>query len=112
MRIREPSLLLAPVDDLVGLPHIGAPSAEPECLEAHRFERDIAGKDHEVGPRDSPAIFLLDRPQEPARLVEVRIVRPGAEWGEALLAGAGAAAAVADAVRARGMPCHTDHQPP
>ena len=110
-RIGEPSLLLAPVDDLVGLPHIGAPAAEAECLEAHGFERDIAGEDHEVGPRDFRAVFLLDRPQEPARLVEVRIVRPGTEGCEALLAGAGAAAAVADAVRARGVPRHANHEP-
>src|SRR5216684_3444676 len=110
-RIREPGLLLAPVDDLVGLPHIGAPAAEAECLEAHGFERDIAGKDHEVGPRDLRAVFPLDRPQEPARLIEVRIVRPGAEGCEALLAGAGAAATVADAVRARGVPRHANHEP-
>src|SRR4029077_20774991 len=111
MRIWEPSFLLAPVDDLVGLPHIGAPAAEAECLEAHRFERDIAGKDHEVGPGDFRAVFLLDRPQEPARLIEVRIVRPGAKGCEALLAGAGAAATVADAVRARGVPRHANHEP-
>src|SRR6266480_1442826 len=91
MRIGEPSFLLAPVDDLVGLPHIGASAAEAEYLEAHGFERDIAGKDHEVGPGDFRAVFLLDRPQEPARLIEVRIVRPGAEGCEALLAGARAA---------------------
>ena len=110
-RIGEPGLLLAPVDDLVGLPHIGAPAAEAECLEAHGFERDIAGKDHEIGPGDLRAVFPLDGPQEPARLVEVRIVRPGAERCEALLAGAGAAAPVADAVRARGVPRHANHEP-
>src|SRR5258706_1958210 len=57
------------------------------------------------------AVFLLDRPHEPARLVKVRIVRPGAEGCEALLAGAGAAATVADAVRARGVPRHANHEP-
>ena len=111
MRIREPNLLLAPVDGFVRLPHIGAPAAEAECLEAHRLERDIAGEDHEVGPGDFPAVFLLDRPQEPARLVEVRIVRPGVEGREALLAGAGAAAAVADAVGARSVPRHANEEP-
>src|SRR5262249_22760266 len=85
-RIREPGFLLAPIDDLVGLPHIGAPAAEAECLEAHGFKRDIAGKDNEVGPRDFRAVFPLDGPQEPPRLVEVRIVRPGTEGCDALLA--------------------------
>ena len=105
--VAEPGLLLAPVDGFVRLPDIGAPAAEAECLEAHRLERDVAGEDHQVGPGDLPAVFLLDRPQEPARLVEVRIVRPRVERREALLAGAGAAAAVADAVGARGCatPC-------
>src|SRR6202022_3213454 len=76
--IGEPGFLLAPVDDLVGLPHIGAPAAEAECLEAHGFERDIAGEDHEVGPGDFRAVFLLDRPQDPARLLGFPIVAPGA----------------------------------
>ncbi len=111
MRIREPNLLLAPVHGFVRLPHVGATAAKAECLEAHRLERDVAGEDDEVGPRDFPAVFLLDRPQEPARLVEARIVRPGIEGREALLAGAGAAAAVADAVCARGVPRHANHEP-
>ena len=110
MRIREPSFLLAPVDGLVGLPHVGATAAEAEGLEAHRLERDIAGEDHEVGPGDPPAVFLLDRPQEPARLVEARVVRPGVERREALLAGA--AAAVADAIGAGGVPRHANEEPP
>src|SRR6185295_20129727 len=92
LRIGEPGFLLAPIDGLIGLPHIGAAAAEAECLKAHRLERDIACEDHKVGPGDFLAIFLLDRPQEPARLVEVGIVRPGVERREALLAGAGATA--------------------
>ena len=35
-------------------------------LEAHQLERDVAGEDHKIGPGDFPAVFLLDRPQEPA----------------------------------------------
>src|SRR5262249_58234831 len=106
----EPGCLLAQVDDPVGPPHTGAPAAEAECLEVHGFERDISGKDYQVGPGDFRAVFPLDRPQEPARLIEVRIVRPGAEGCEALLAGAGAAATVADAVRAGGVPRHPNHE--
>ena len=98
--VRQPLAFGAPVDRLVGLPDILAPAAETERLEAHRLEGDVARENHQVGPGDFPAVFLLDRPQEPARLVEVRVVRPAVERREALLAGTGAAAAVADAVRA------------
>jgi hypothetical protein len=90
------------------LPGILAPAAETESLEAHRLEGDIARENDKVGPGYfSAAVFLLDRPQQPARLVEVRVVRPAIEGREALPAGAGAAAPIADAVRACAMdlPC-------
>ena len=110
--IREPLALAAPVDVFLGLPDILAAAAEPKGLEAHRLEGDVAREDHEVGPGDLAAVFLLDRPQQPARLVEVRVVRPTVERCEALLAGSRAAAAVADAVRARAVPGHPDEQRP
>ncbi len=109
--VAQPCPLGTPVE-LFGLPDIGAAAAETERLEAHRVESDVAGENHQVGPGDFPAVLLLDRPQQPARLVEVRVVGPAVEGGEALLAGAGAAAAVGDAVRARAVPRHADEQPP
>ena len=104
--VAEPGALGTPVE-LFGLPHVGAAAGEAEGLEAHRFERDVAGENHQVGPGDFAAVLLLDRPQQAARLVEVRVVRPAVERREALLAGAGAAAAVGDAVGARrcARPC-------
>ena len=107
--VAEPRPLGTPVE-LFGLPHIGAAAGKTECLEAHRLERDVAGENDQVGPRDFPAVFLLDRPQQPARFVEVRVVRPAVQRRKTLLAGAGAAAAVGDAVRARAVPCHADEQ--
>ena len=109
--VPQPRPLGTPVE-LFGLPDIGAAAAETERLEAHRLEGDVAGENHQVGPGDFPAVLLLDRPQQPARLVEVRVVRPAVERREALLAGAGAAAAVGDAVRARAVPRHADEQRP
>src|SRR6201989_2456639 len=97
---------------MVRFPHILTTAAEAEGLEAHRFQRDVAGEDHEVRPRDLAAVLLLDRPEEAARLVEVRVVRPAVERREALLSRAGAAAAVADAVRARAVPRHADEERP
>src|SRR5712691_2041451 len=96
--VRQPLAFGAPIDRLVGLPDIGAPAAKTERLEAHRLEGDVASEHHQVGPGDFPAVFLLDRPEQPARLVEARIVRPAVDRRETLLAGPGPAAAVADAV--------------
>ncbi len=108
---RQPLGLGAPVDVLLRLPGIGAAAAEAEGLEAHRFQRDVAGEHDQVGPGKPVAVFLLDRPQEPARLVEVAVVRPRIERRETLLAAAGAAAPVAGAVGARRVPGHADEQP-
>src|SRR6202022_1507964 len=96
--VPQPGPLGTPVE-LFGFPDIGAAAAEPERLEAHRLPRDVARENHQVGPGGFPAVFLLDRPQQAARLVEVGVIRPTVERREALLAGAGAAAAVSDAVR-------------
>ena len=67
-------------------------------------------QNHKVGPRNLVAVLLLDRPQQPARLVEVHVVRPAVEWRETLLAGSSTAAAIADAVGARAVPRHPDEQ--
>src|SRR5882757_424078 len=89
--VRQPFAFRTPVDVRFGLPGVDAPAAETERLEPHRLQRDVAGEDQQVGPRDLAAVFLLDRPQQPARLVEVRVVRPAVERRETLLAAAGAA---------------------
>ena len=107
--VAEPGVLRTP-EDLLGLPDVLAAEAEAEGLEAHRLQGDVAGEHQQVGPRDLLAVLLLDRPQQPAGLVEVGVVGPAVERGEPLAAVAGAAAAVVDAVGARGVPAHPDHQ--
>src|SRR5262249_40696605 len=67
----RPWRLLAAVERRDARRAVAAPAAEPEGLEPHRLESDVAGEDHEVGPGNLPAILLLDRPEQPARLVEV-----------------------------------------
>src|SRR5207302_6825526 len=109
--IAEPGVL-GPPEDLVGLPDVGAPKAEAERVEPHRFHGNVAGEDQQIGPGDLPAVLLLDRPQQPARLVEAGVVGPTVEGGEALAAVAAAAPAVGDAVRACLMPRQADHQRP
>ncbi len=109
--VAQPRVLGTP-EDLVGLPGVGAPEAEAERLEPHRLEGDVAGEDEEVGPRELAAVLLLDRPEQPARLVEAGVVGPAVERREALRPGAATAATVGDAVRAGGMPGHADEQRP
>ena len=106
----QPRGLAAPVHVLVRFPGVLTPTAEAESAEAHRFQRDVAGQDHQVGPRDGLPVFLLDRPQQAARLVQADVVGPAVERREALLSAAAAAAPVADAVGACAMPGHADEK--
>ena len=107
--VAEPGVLGAP-EDLLGLPDVLAAEAEAERLEAHRLHGAVAGEDQQVGPRDALAVLLLDRPEQAAGLVEVGVVGPAVERGEALGAVAAAAAAVLDPVGAGGVPAHPDEQ--
>src|SRR5690348_9115287 len=109
--ISQPRALGSPVG-LVGFPYIGTPAAKAEGLESHRFQRDVAGEDHEVCPGNLPAILLLYRPQQPTRLVEVRIVGPAIERRKALKAGPGSATAIANPISPGAMPRHTNEKRP
>jgi hypothetical protein len=95
---------------VVGFPYVGAATGEAEGLEAHGFERDVAGEDDQVGPRNLAAVLLLDRPQQAARLVQAHVVGPAVERREALLAAPCAAPAVTDAVGAGAVPGHADEE--
>ncbi len=108
--VTQPLALGAPIGVVLRLPHVRAPAAEAGGLEAHRFQRAIAGEDQQIGPGELAPIFLLDRPQQDARLVEIGVVRPAVEGGETLLARAGAATTVTDAISAGGMPGHADEE--
>ncbi len=108
----DPLLLRAPVDVALGLEHVLAAAAEAEHRPAHGVDGDIAGQDEQVGPADRLAVLLLDRPEQPPRLVEVAVVRPAVQRREALLAAVGPAPAVGGAVGAGGVPGHADHERP
>src|SRR5215471_17592000 len=84
--VGEPLPFRAPEDVLFDFPYVGAPAAKSKCLEAHGLKSDVARENHEVSPGDLAAVFLLDRPEQAACLVEVHIVRPAIERSEALLA--------------------------
>ena len=106
----KPFAFRAPVDMLLRLPDIGAAATETESLEAHRLQRAVSGENQQVRPGNFVSIFLLDRPQQAARLIEVGVVWPAVEGGETLLAGTGATAAIGGAIGAGAMPGHADEQ--
>src|SRR5207302_5678716 len=96
--VSQPGVLGAPVDVFFRYPDVSTPAGETERLEPHRFQSHVASQDHQVGPRNSPAVLLLNRPKEPPRLVEVDVVRPAVQGSKALAAAPCAAATVARAV--------------
>ncbi len=109
--VGQPFLFRAPVGVAFRRPDVFAAEGETEGLETHGFVGDVAGEDIEVGPGDLVAVLLLDRPKKAAGLIEVAVVRPGVERGEALVARACTAATVKQAVGAGSVPCQADHQP-
>ena len=108
--IGQPLAFGTPVDVFLGLPDVGATAAKAERLEAHGLQRDVAGQDHQVGPRELAAILLLDRPQQAACLVQVVVVRPAVERCKTLGARARPATAVTGAIGASAMPGHPDEE--
>src|SRR5262249_48790759 len=104
--------VLGPPEDLVRLPSVLAPEGEAERPEAHRFICAVAGEDDQVGPGDLVAVLLFHRPEQPAGLVEARVVGPAVEGSKALHAAAAAAPAVCDAVGAPCLPGHPDEERP
>ena len=108
--VTEPLALGPPRDVFLRLPDIDATTRESECLEAHRLQGDVAGQNHQIGPGDPVAVPLLDRPQQPTRLVEVCVVGPTVERGEPLRAIARAASTVADAIGPGTVPGHPDEE--
>ncbi|EFF49395.1 type II secretion system protein C [Xanthomonas citri pv. aurantifolii str. ICPB 10535] len=106
----QPLGFAAPVQVLIRLPGVFAAAGKTEGLQAHRFQRDVAGENHQIGPGNGLAVSLLDRPQQAARLVQADVVRPAVERGEALLPTSAAATSVANAIRAGAMPGHAHEQ--
>ena len=107
---RQPLGFRAPIDVELGVPDVLAPQRKTVARKPHRLVGHGARQHDQVGPADVLAILLFKRPQQAARLVQAHVVGPGVERGEALVARAGAATAVGDAVGTRGMPGHANHQ--
>src|ERR1051326_301476 len=106
----QPDRFGAPINVLIRFPGILATATKAEGLEAHGFQRDVAGENHQVGPGNLSSVLLLDRPKQPARLVQADIVRPTVERRETLLAPATTTAAIKRAVGAGAVPGHANEQ--
>src|SRR6185437_3079827 len=109
-RATFPARIIRSAHELWTQDFVGGP--DDPCRETHRLKGDVPGKDHQVRPRNLASIFLLDRPQQTARLVEVHIVRPAIEGRKPLLPSSRSAAAITDSIRAGAVPRHADEQWP
>ena len=105
----QPLALGAPVH-VFRLPGVNTAAGEAQGLEAHRVHGHRAGEDQQVGPGNLAAVFLLDRPEQAVRLVQVGVVRPTVERGEALQAAVRSAPAVDRPVGARAVPGHSNEE--
>ena len=91
-------------------PDIGTSAGEAKSFEAHGFEGDVAGEDHEIGPGNLVTVFFLDGPEKAAGFVEVSVIRPAVERSEAESAVACTTATIGNAVSAGAVPSHADEE--
>ena len=108
----QPGFFSAPVDILFRFPDIHAPTAKAEGLKAHGFNGAIAGQDEQIGPGNLVAVFLLHRPKQAARLVQIGVIRPGIFRREAMRAIGSATTAISGAIGASSMPGHSHKERP
>src|SRR5262249_52069334 len=81
--VGKPLALRPPVNVRFWLPDVLTSTGETERLESHRLQGTVPSEDHQIGPRDFPAVLLLDRPEQPSGLVEAHIVGPAVEGRKA-----------------------------
>ena len=106
----QPALFFAPIDVFFRLPHIRAATGKAKSLETHGFKGAIASEHHEVSPGNGAAVFLLDRPQEAAGLVEVAVIGPAVQRRETQGSSTRTTAAIAGAIGASAVPRHPDEE--
>ena len=108
--ITKPGLFVTPVDVFLRLPEIDTPAAKAKGLEAHGLEGTIPRENDEIGPGNPVAIFLLNRPEQASRLVEVAVVGPTVDRCQSLVTATGPTSTIGGAVGAGAVPGHTDKQ--
>ena len=108
--ITQPLCLFTPVYVDLRFPLVGAATGETEGFEAHAFQRHIADKNKQIGPRNAVAVLLLDGPQQAAPLVQVAVIRPAVQRRKTLHARASTTTAITGTVRACRVPRQTNEE--
>ena len=108
--VAQPGGFRTPVDIVFRFPDVFATATEAEGFEAHRFEGAVASENEEIGPGELVAVLFLNGPKEAAGLVQVDVIGPAVERGEALVSGSGTSASVERAVGAGAVPGHPDEE--
>ena len=108
--VAQPISLDAPIDVFFRRPDVSTATTETERSATHGFDGDIASQNQQIGPADIPAIFLLDRPQQATRLVQIAIIGPAVQRRKTLRTRATATTTICGSVGAGSVPCHADEK--
>src|SRR5688572_21660936 len=104
----EPGRFSTPIHIFIRFPNIRSATAKTKSFESHRFQRNIAGKNHQVGPGNFISVFLFYRPEQSAGFIKTDIVGPAVKRSKSLLSRASAAASIVHPVRSCTMPGHAN----
>ncbi len=110
MAMLKPGFFVTPVNVQIRFPHVFTSRTKAKGSKAGILQRDVTGKNKQVGPGDFLPIFLLDWPQQTTRLIEADVIRPGVERRETLLTTTRTATPVYGAIGTGAVPRHTDEQ--
>ena len=108
--VSQPLTFRPPINILLRLPHIRPPTRKPEGLKSHRLQRHVPGQHHQVRPGNLVAILLLDRPQQPPRLVQIAIVRPAVQRRKPQRPKPRSPATIRHPIRPRTVPRHPNKE--
>ena len=108
--VAQPFGLGAPVNVFFRFPNIRAAPGKPQRFKAHGVQRHIARQHNQISPRELVAVLLLDRPDEPARLVQAHVVWPTVQRRKTLTARACATATIRNPVSACAVPGHANEK--
>ena len=104
----EPLRFFAPEHVVFRFPDVCAAPSKPKGFEPHRFQGDGSRENDQIGPRDAVAVFAFDRPEQTSGFIQVGVIGPAVQWCKALIAMAGTATAIPNAVSACAVPGQTD----
>ena len=108
--VPKPSGFRSPVNVFFRFPDVFSSTCKAIGFQAHGLKGAVAGKNHKVCPRKPLSVLLLDRPQQSTGFVQANIVWPTVERRESEGTRRGPATTVANPIRSRTVPGHTDEK--